>query len=274
MTNWTANECQVNGIRLHYYRTGGARPPLVLAHGFSDDGLCWTRLARDLEADYDIIMPDAHGHGLSERVQPGRPIDLPAELVGLIEALDLHGVILLGHSMGAFTAAAAAASLADQPGRVRGLLLEDPPWRMEVQPLPVRTEYVQWLETVKGQTTAEVAAEGARRNPTWNAGDLEFWAASKQRMDVKIVTERPPYDDWQQYVHKIACPTLLMTGENERGALVTPEVAARVVACNPRVQVVQIAGAGHCLRYEQYPAYLEVVTKFLESLPPVPPNAG
>ena len=56
-----------NGIRLHYYRTGdGTKPAVVLCHGFSDSGLCWTPVARQLEADYDVIMLDARGHGLSE----------------------------------------------------------------------------------------------------------------------------------------------------------------------------------------------------------------
>ena len=55
-----------NGIRIHYWRTGGDKPVLLVAHGSSDDGLCWTNLAKELEADYDIIMPDARGHGLSD----------------------------------------------------------------------------------------------------------------------------------------------------------------------------------------------------------------
>jgi pimeloyl-ACP methyl ester carboxylesterase len=55
-----------NGIRIHYWRSGGNKPPLVLAHGSSDDGLCWTNLAKELEANFDIILPDARGHGLSE----------------------------------------------------------------------------------------------------------------------------------------------------------------------------------------------------------------
>ena len=55
----------VNGLKLHYTRTGGAKPPVVLAHGFSDDGLCWTPVAEALAADYDVVMVDARGHGRS-----------------------------------------------------------------------------------------------------------------------------------------------------------------------------------------------------------------
>lgn len=40
MPNWQAGDVNVNGIKIHYHRTGGAKPPLVLAHGITDNGLC------------------------------------------------------------------------------------------------------------------------------------------------------------------------------------------------------------------------------------------
>ena len=88
--HWTQHDLLVNGVRLHYYRTGhGDKPALVLVHGFSDNGLCWTPVARDLEADYDVIMPDMRGHGLSERVQLSDKVDMAADVAGLIRALGL-----------------------------------------------------------------------------------------------------------------------------------------------------------------------------------------
>jgi len=62
-THWTQNDLTINGINLHYWRTGeGGKPPLVLVHGFSDNSQCWLQTAIDLEAEFDIIMPDARGH--------------------------------------------------------------------------------------------------------------------------------------------------------------------------------------------------------------------
>ena len=66
--SWTEHDIDLDGKLMHYVRTGnGEKPPLVLVHGFSDDGPCWTPTARDLEADYDILMLDARGHGRSGR---------------------------------------------------------------------------------------------------------------------------------------------------------------------------------------------------------------
>ena len=69
---WTDGYVFANGIRIHYWRTGAntSKPPLVLAHGSSDDGLCWTNLAKEIQDGYDIIMFDARGHGLSIRRRP------------------------------------------------------------------------------------------------------------------------------------------------------------------------------------------------------------
>ena len=63
---WQAGDIVANGIRLHYTRTGGAKPPLVLAHGVTDDGLCWSRLAEALAPSFDVVMVDARGHGRSQ----------------------------------------------------------------------------------------------------------------------------------------------------------------------------------------------------------------
>ncbi|MCA6319719.1 alpha/beta fold hydrolase, partial [Phenylobacterium sp.] len=69
--DWIPGEVAVSGGQLAYHRTGGDGPPLVLSHGLTDNGLCWTRLAEALAPDFDIIMLDARGHGASSRVGPG-----------------------------------------------------------------------------------------------------------------------------------------------------------------------------------------------------------
>ena len=36
-SHWTEGYVIANNIRIHYWRTGGDKPPMVLAHGYSDD---------------------------------------------------------------------------------------------------------------------------------------------------------------------------------------------------------------------------------------------
>ena len=127
MGNWQSGEVEANGITLHYTRTGGAKPPVVLAHGFSDDGLCWTPVAEALEADYDIIMVDARGHGRSAAPASGYGSrEMADDLAGAIAALGLRHPPILGHSMGAALTLVLAGIYPDVPGAI---LLEDPPAR-------------------------------------------------------------------------------------------------------------------------------------------------
>jgi pimeloyl-ACP methyl ester carboxylesterase len=59
-----------------------------LAHGFSDDGLCWTPVTQALEAAYDVIMVDARGHGRSDAPDAGyNPTVMADDLAGVITAL-------------------------------------------------------------------------------------------------------------------------------------------------------------------------------------------
>ncbi len=139
MAHWQSGDVATNGLRLHYTRTGGAKPPLVLAHGFSDDGLCWTPVAEALAPDYDVIMVDARGHGRSDAPEHGyAPSGHAADLAGAIGALGLQRPALLGHSMGAATALALAGT---HPDVVGAILLEDPPaWWVPALETPAPTE--------------------------------------------------------------------------------------------------------------------------------------
>ncbi len=118
---------KTNGITLHYTRTGGDKPPIVLCHGIMDSGACWPRVAPVLSQTHDLIMLDARGHGLSDAPASGYTWQALAEdLAGAITALALTRPGIIGHSMGAGTAAVVAARY---PDRVGFLVLEDPPWR-------------------------------------------------------------------------------------------------------------------------------------------------
>ena len=91
MKDWSDNFVQANGINIHYHRTGdGSKPPLILLHGVTDNGLCWQRVAHDLEDTYDVIMPDARGHGRSSGIATGFSYEhLSHDVLALIHELNL-----------------------------------------------------------------------------------------------------------------------------------------------------------------------------------------
>ncbi len=265
MTEWYSGEVVANGIRIHYYRTGGEKPPLVLNHGATDNGLCWTRLARALEADYDVIMPDARGHGLSDAPETGYSSkERAADLAGLIEALHLDKPAVGGHSMGAQTTFRLAA---DYPSLLRCAILEDPGFRPAnpppegARPNPMR----QWLQELRPLGREAIIARGRQQNPTWDESEFGPWAEAKLQVSDKFLGRpffqgEPP---WQELLPRVTCPVLLVTADPDKGSIVTPETAAEAARLNPRVKVVRLSGAGHNIRREQFEPFLKTIRAFL-----------
>jgi N-formylmaleamate deformylase len=267
MMQWRTSEIVANGIRTYYTRTGGDRPPLVLAHGMADSGLCWSRLARALEAEYDIIMPDARSHGLSQRSDGDYDSELLAEdLAGLIRALGLHQPVVGGHSMGAMTTVFLAAS---HPDLLRAAILEDPPFwpgnvRLTDEERRLRlAERRRDLEHDKVGGREALLARGRADNPLWAEEEFEPWLDSKMAVDSESLPLLSQVLNWRQALSRITAPTLLLTGDPERGAIMTPEIAEEVKELQPLVQMVRIRGAGHSIRREQFEPYLEAVRRFL-----------
>lgn len=273
MTRWLASSVQTNGIQMHYYRSapGGEKPQLILAHGLTDSGLCWQPIAEILVETYDCIMPDARGHGFSSAPASGYTnTEHAADYAGLIEALGLERPIILGHSMGAGTAAQLAASY---PALVRGVLLEDPPWwpQTHVSTAEERAARAEeWRGTVResnASTLATLLQRGHEENPSWPEAEFDGWATAKQRSaPVAIDYALYPSTPWWDVVPQIQCPSLLIIGDTDQGALVARDLAPTIAESNDKLQVAYIAGAGHSIRREQPQAYLDVVQAFLAGI--------
>jgi len=269
MSNWQDGYVEGNGIKIHYYRTGdGDKPPVVLAHGFSDDGLCWTPVAKALEADYDVIMVDARGHGLSEAPESGYDsLTQAGDLRAVIEALELYRPAVIGHSMGAATTLMLAGTYPEVPGAI---VLEDPPaWWMPGSAggfdpnWQVRMR--EWIRSLKSKTREQLIGECRQQNPSWPEEELGPWADSKLRLSDKVLNRAdPPQIDWEKTARAVRCPALLVTGDNDKGAIVSPEQAEALRSLVPHLEVVHVPGTGHNIRREGFEPFISAVRGFLQ----------
>ena len=264
MAGWTTGTCEANGIDVHYLRTGGDKPPVVLLHGLMLNGACWTPLARALEEDYDVVMPDARGHGNSSAPDHGyRYDDLAADVVSLIDALGLATPVLLGHSMGGMTAAVVASR---NPKRLRGLVLADPTFltpqrQREVHESDVADQHRRILNRPREDFLAEIRIRHSHRSREL----IELFAQARFQTSIhafEVLT--PPNPDYMQLINTLDIPSLLVIGDV--GSVVSPEVAAELARLNQRLEVVQIAEAGHAVPYDQPERFSAVVKTFLRSV--------
>ncbi len=262
MTEWYEGDVIANGVRLHYHRTGGDKPALVIVHGITDMGITWSRVARALEGDYDVIMYDRRGHGLSEKPETGYTFQIhAADLVALIVALGLERPRVIGHSSGAIAAMLAAAG---HPDLMTCLILEDPPWGTgwgdwESGAAGIR----QWVLSMGGRTREEFVAGGRKENPDWTDEEVALWAEAKVQVSPNVVqSSDQPEPPWRDALPRIACPILLITGDPAKG-MVTPEDAQQMAGLWRKGKVVQIEGAGHMIHYDRYEPFVEAVRAFL-----------
>lgn len=264
MTDWMKASCQANGIDVHYLRTGGAKPPVILLHGLMLNGSCWIPLARALEQDYDVIMPDARGHGYSSAPEKGyRYDDLAADVMGLMDTLGLYNPALLGHSMGGMTAAVVASRYAR---RLRGLILADPTFLTLQRQYEVYESDVAALHRqVLNRSSADLLADIQVRHSHRSREVMELFAQARFQTSMHVFEVlRPPNPDYMPLVNTLDIPSLLIIGEV--GSVVSPQVAEELAGLNPHMEVVQLAAAGHGVPYDQPERFSAVVQTFLRSL--------
>jgi pimeloyl-ACP methyl ester carboxylesterase len=273
MFNLTSGYVTTNGVRIHYYRSGGDKTPLVLAHGITDDGLCWSPVAEVLAEQHDVIMVDARGHGKSDAPADGYSLqNLGAELAGVIQALKLDQPILLGHSMGAITVLVAAGLYPSLP---RAILLEDPPpfWMISgsaTRDADFKNGFTAWINSIKRKTREELLAECREQNPSWPEAEREPWINSKHRVSPRVTALIDPPDmislDLPNLFKRITCPVLFISADAGLGAASNEKDIAQLKMSIPHMQVTHIAGAGHNIRREQFEKYLESAQNFMKGL--------
>lgn len=86
-----------------FYIDKGQGNPLLLVHGWCMSSTVWQQQIDFLSNDYRIIAPDLTGHGKSRtsRTITNGFASLAADIVNLIEQLQLENITIVGWSMGA-----------------------------------------------------------------------------------------------------------------------------------------------------------------------------
>ena len=248
--------------------------PLVGLHGFSDAPSCMHPFLAALGVE-DAVTPALVAHD-------GRP--MPAGLAfaddvlvadareAVADVVRSRGapVVLLGHSLGASTAAGVAATA---PHLVRALVLEDPPWQLPDSPegtseadraAEAENSHRPWLVGLAG-TDDEGRRGWIRQNhPGWPDDEGAPWARAKPAVDLALfeAPQRWLRRRWRGVAARITCPTLLLVGEPDHDTACAPEVSGELARL-PGWTVSVVPGAGHDVRRDQRDLTVAEVSRFL-----------
>lgn len=261
---WTTGTVSANGIDLQYYRTGSG-PPIVMAHAFYANGRCWEPLVDDLMDDYDVVTYDARGHGQSDAPKTGYGIgNRVADLVGLINELDIDDPILLGHSMGASSVAWTAA---EYPNLPRALVLEDPVGIHDDPHSDPDTDMEEAAANVREQVrrranqSVEEAIDSAYEefDPDWARRlAIASGECGPQIAEYALDSYPKPLRD---VFPDIKCPTLVLRSDVDTERRTHDLEAVDSLADG---RVIHIPGAGHYVFHDKHDAAYTELRAFLQ----------
>jgi 2-succinyl-6-hydroxy-2,4-cyclohexadiene-1-carboxylate synthase len=262
----------VNGITLHIELSGAGRP-LLLLHGFTGSAATWATFLDQLAPHFRALAPDLIGHGRS-----GSPPDAGrysiercvADLLAILDMLQLERADVLGYSMGGRVALHLACAARE---RVGALVLEssspgiaDPAERdarvaadealaesIERDGLAAFVERWERLPLFASQAglpqevRARLHAQRLRNDPRGLANSLRGMGAGSQA------------SLWEQ-LPGLGIPTLLIAGELDAKYRA---LAGQMQALLPNARATIIAGAGHAVHLERPQAFVQNVLEFL-----------
>ncbi|MGI9615253.1 MAG: alpha/beta fold hydrolase [Acidimicrobiales bacterium] len=242
--------------------SGPAGAPAVLfLHGLSASRDTWAPAVTRLGDRYRSLAVDFRGHGHSDRASSYVLEDYVGDALAALEFLAQPSVVI-GHSLGAVTAGVLGQR--EGGGRVKGVLLEDPPWYLGEKSEWDKGIYRTIFPMIRDEQVALQAAgapfgdylEFVSNAPSMAGGtaadhheqsELESFASSLQRHDPAC---------WEAALDlslfatldsaaPVGCPALVLQADANLGPALMPGHERRFQAANPDAEIVLHDGAGH-----------------------------
>ena len=264
----------LNGLRFHYRDWGNASAqPMVCLHGFTSHAHSWDTFAAAMRERYHVLALDQRGHGETDWATDYQPARRVEDLEAFVSSLGLERLVLVGLSMGGWTAFSYAAK---HPGSVERLVIVD--IAPEIDP--------RGAQRIANNTRAkdvfadpeEAVALARALNPRPPEAELRARTLHNLvqrpdgtwtwRYDVALrngtASVRATPEEAQAMwplLRKISCPTLLVRGVDSD--ILSPELAQRMVASIPNCRLVEVPNSGHAVPFDNPTGFVQAVQTFL-----------
>jgi len=259
-----------------YYEDHGSGSPVVMVHGYAQNGRSWEKQeAALLAAGHRVITYDRRGSGASSRPSIGYDFDtLACDLDVLLSRLDLRGVVLAGFAMG--TGAVARYLAAHGPGPVTAAVLVAPllPFLLRTNDNPDGID-----RSVFDRLTARMAADrpaamkdfmdrsynidllgGSRVSD--QAWQNSFYVAISVSAHAAVRCVTACLEDFRADLATIGIPVLVIHGDQDR-VLPYEATGSRLPALLGNLRSIVIAGGPHAIIWTHADEVNQVLLDFI-----------
>ena len=235
-------------------------------------------IARQLSAQYDVIVPDLRNHGRSPHHPAHTYAQMREDVIELLNTLHIKQCIMLGHSMGGKIAMQIAS---EAPGRLQKLVVVD------IAPVNyssltnfshIATQHLNMMHSLLNTDLnsftrhEDIVRYWKKDIPDINT--CQFLLKNLQRknksfewrINLRALAQHLPHvlngTDTFSENPVIHVPTLFVKGENSD--YLQPEMFSQIKTFFKTLQITIIPDAGHWLHVEQPERLLETVKIFFE----------
>jgi len=234
-----------------------SQPAILLLHGVQSSRSTWWRATHDLtDLGWSVLAVDLLG-------QAGRlaPRSATVETLANDVLEQVHGRrvdLIVGHSLGAIVA---LTLVGIRRGRIRGVVLEDPPSGTRDSAEDFERSVARAHEDPGGEVSRLL-----EDNPAWAAADAQRAVESRRALDVEQVTAFLRTTGWDlpRLVRDCPVPVHLLAASDPGTALADPD-RSTLIDLLPPERVSRIAG-GHNIHRDRPGLWLNAILGFAASL--------
>ena len=263
-------------LQLHYNDCGSGSEAVVMLHGSGPGASGWANFNRNVEplvtAGYRVILMDCPGWSKSDAIVcTGSRSELNARaLKGLLDALDLDKVHIIGNSMGGHSAVAFALN---NPARVGKLVLMGGGTGGPSQFVPMPTEGIKLLQGLYRHPTidnlkkmmAVFVFDSSSLTDELYQARLTNMLSRQDHLEnfVKSVTVNPKqFTDYGPRLGEVTAPALVIWGRDDR--FVPMDVGLRLIWGMPNAELHIFNRCGHWAQWEHADKFNRMVLDFLQ----------
>jgi N-formylmaleamate deformylase len=252
----------VDGVRIHYLRSGDRGPALVLVPGLSCPAVTYESVSLPLAEHFQVICVDLRGRGLSDAPPAGSYAlpDFAGDIKAVIDACGLHRPIVVGHALGARIVPAFDALYPDVAGVQ---IIVDPPATGPGRP-PYPSPWESFASQLRAAADGITADDVRRAYPEWDDEAIALRAAWLDMCAPHAIEESHrnfQREDFFDYVARARTPGMFMIGELTHG--ITAEGLEEITRTNPNLEVVVVPDTGHMVPFENLDAFLAQLRRFV-----------